>query len=68
MNYNELLGVLSVVSSSILKIHREQKCTVTVQGRILACVNPSVKLIAFSKAVLLQQDLVLRFYLDFVSK
>lgn len=68
MNHNALLGVLSIVSSSILKIHREQKCTVTVQGRILACVNNSVKFIAFSKAVLLQQDLVLRFYLDFVNK
>lgn len=44
----------------------------TVQGRILACVNNSVKFIAFSEAVLLQQDLVLRFYLDldldFVNK
>lgn len=30
MNRNEPLGVLSVVSSSILKIHRDLKCLVTV--------------------------------------
>lgn len=66
MNHNEL-GVLSVVSSSILKIHRKQTCTVTVQGRILACVNQSVKLIEFSEAILCQQDLVLRFYLNFFN-
>lgn len=66
VNHNELLGIFFVVSSRIPKTHRKQTCIATVQDRILACVNQPVKLITFSKAVLCQQDLVLRFYLDFV--